>query len=137
MSEWFSLDVSGVERLQKAMLNCQGRAVETTINSILHDDGETLISEAVYRLMPRSDKKAGRHAKVSKSLTSDKENLSVTIAARGKWHYLYFPDDGTNTRRHVGNQQFFRRGAESVQDEIVDRCVNRLVNQFEEGMIDV
>lgn len=128
MSDWFSLNFSGAEKLQEAMLAYKGNQLESTINDVLHNDAAQLAQDAIYRLMPISDKKTGRHAKKSKSLTKDTGNLSVTVVARGKWHYLYFPDDGSNTRRHAGNQQFFRRGAESVKDEIIDRCITRLIN---------
>ena len=131
MSEWFSVDFVGVEKLQEALLQYRGRTAEKSINEVLHGEGAELAKDSIYRLMPRSDKKTGRHARDSKSLTQDDGNLSVTVVARGKWHYLYFPDDGTTTRRHVGNQQFFRRGAETVTDDIVDRCVNRLITNFE------
>lgn len=140
MSEQFSLDAASVERLQKAMLNYQGRSLETTINSVLHNDGSELAQDAIQKLIPISGKTwkgkrpAARHAK---SLISGFGNLFFVIKSNTNYSYLYFPDDGTNTRRHVGNQQFFRRGVESVQDEIVDRCITRLVNQFEEGVLDV
>jgi hypothetical protein len=47
-----------------------------------------------------------------------------------KYQYLYFPDDGTNTTRHVGNQQFFRRGAEDASGEIVDACTEKLTKKL-------
>lgn len=131
MSHQFTLNFADVDRLQDALLAYQGDNAEEVINDVLHNDGAALATEAIYRLMPMSGKKKGQHAKKSKSLKSENGNLSVTIVASGKWHYLYFPDDGTNTRRHVGDQQFFRRGAESVQDEIINRCINRLTTNFE------
>jgi predicted small lipoprotein YifL len=56
--------------------------------------------------------------------------LSVTIAARGRYGYLYFPDDGTNTKRHAGNQQFMMRGAENATAQIVDLCIGKLTENF-------
>ena len=58
------------------------------------------------------------------------EELAVTIKTKPKYDYLYFPDDGSNTRRHVGNQQFMRRGAEKSRDRIIDICVGRLAQEF-------
>ena len=134
-SEW-KLEFSDVERLHKAMEEFQGDT-EATINDVLHNEAGDLAQEAIKKLMPVS----GKHwrgkkpaAKRSKSLQNVPGNLSVTVTTKKNWGYLYFPDDGTNTRRHVGNQQFFRRGGENVQDEIAERCINKLVNKFEEGV---
>lgn len=130
----FRLDVSSFENLQKAMKDYQGDT-EKAINEILHNEASPLIKESIRRLMPASGhswngKKPA--AKTSKrSLTDLKENLAITVRTSKNYQYLYFPDDGTNTRRHAGNKQFFRKGGELKQDEIVDRCINRLVNDFE------
>ena len=69
-------------------------------------------------------------AKTGKSLTDEKWNLSVTVKTTKQYQYLYFPDDGSNTKHHAGNQQFFQRGGDSQADEITERCINRLTNAF-------
>jgi hypothetical protein len=84
--------------------------------------------------MPVSDKTKGIHAVDAKSLRHTDGNLSTTVRSAQKYQYLYFPDDGTNTRRHVGNQQFFLRGAEDAAGEIVDVCIEKLTKSFEEGV---
>ena len=129
----FRLEVQEIEKLQKAMQEYQGDT-ESAINEVLHNEAGDMAQEGIFRLMPRSAKTKGKHARDSKSLRNVNGNLSVTVTTQKKFQYLYFPDDGTNTRRHVGNQQFFMRGGESVQDEIVDRCIQRLVNDFENSM---
>lgn len=103
---------------------------EKVVNEVLHNDAAKIFQEEIYRLMPVSDKKKGRHAKNSKSLGKKAENLSVTIRSQGKFGYLYFPDDGRNTKRHVGNQQFFARGVEGKSKEVVERIIGRLVDDF-------
>ena len=60
----------------------------------------------------------------------DNGELSVTIAARGKYHYLYFPDDGSNTRKHAGNKQFMLHGAEAAAPKVVEMCVGKLAEAF-------
>lgn len=130
------LDVSGFEKLQKAIKEFQGNA-EDAINGVLHNEGAQLIQESIRQFMPVSGaswkgKKPG--AKSAQSLQSTNGNLSVTVSSTKSYQYLYFPDDGTNTRRHVGDQQFFRRGAEAVTDDILERCVGKLINNFEEGV---
>lgn len=127
------LDYSEIDRLQQALLGYQGDT-EATINDVLHNYAGNRAQTDIYRLMPKSDKRTGKHAKDSQSLSNITGNLSVTVTAKGKWHYLYFPDDGTNTRRHVGNQRFFERGGEAAQDDIIERCLMQLTNNFEKGV---
>lgn len=128
----FDLDTKEVERLFNTVKNFPGNA-EKSINDVFHNDAPPIVSEEIKRLMPVSGKTwkgKAPAAKTAKSLTDEKANLSFTVKTTGKYHYLYFPDDGTNTRRHVGNQQFFKRGGENKQTEIVDRCINRIVKDF-------
>lgn len=130
----FDLHINEFDDLQQAMKNFQGNT-EETINDVLHNEAGELIKDAIKLLMPESGKtwkgkkKAAKHAN---SLTTKKENLAVTVKTTNSYHYLYFPDDGTTTRRHVGNQEFFRRGGESQREEIKDRCIRRLVNDFDD-----
>lgn len=133
----FKLDTTGINSLEAAMKQYQGN-VEEAINDVLHNDGGQLISEEIMRLMPHSGNRTWKgkkkHAKESKSLLNENGNLSVTVKTKKNWQYLYFPDDGSNTVRHAGNQQFFRRGAENQADEIKNRCITRLVNDFESAI---
>lgn len=130
------INFSEVERLQEALKNFQGNA-EDIINDVLHGEAGDLAQKEIYFLMPFS----GAHwkgkkpaAKASKSLRNVLGNLSVTVTTTGNYGYLYFPDDGTSTRRHVGNQRFFERGGEEAVPEIVERCINNLINNFEKGV---
>lgn len=127
-----NLHIMEFDELHEAMKNFQGNT-EEVINEVLHDEGGELIEDAVKRLMPVSGKhwkgKKGA-AKTSNSLQIVGENLAVTVKTRKAYQYLYFPDDGTSTRRHAGNQQFFLRGGESQKDEIINRCIKRLTNEF-------
>lgn len=133
MSANFRINVAEVERLQTAMKEYQGNA-EDAINDALHNEAGDLIQEQVKRLMPVSGKSwRGKKpaAKTSQSLQGIPANLAITVTTKKNYQYLYFPDDGTNTRRHVGNQQFFARGGEAATADIVDRCVAKLINKFE------
>lgn len=127
------IDYLAMDELQQAMKAFQGNT-EQTINDVLHNEAGELVQNAIQRLMPvsgkswKGKKKAAKHAK---SMTEVKENLALTVKSKKSYSYLYFPDDGTNTRRHAGNQQFFKRGGESQIGEIVNRCIGRLVNDFE------
>lgn len=132
----FDMDAKEFDRLQQAIKNFPGSA-EDIINDVFHNEGGALIQERITRLMPVSGKYwngKSPPAKLGKSLRQENSNLAVTVRTTSAYHYLYFPDDGTNTRNHVGNQQFFRRGGESSQSEIVDRCISRLVTDFEKAI---
>lgn len=129
----FEMDTKEIERLHNAIRNFPGNA-EEAINDVFHNDAPPLVAEEIKRLMPTSGRTwSGKApaAKGAKSLTDETANLAFTVKTTGKYHYLYFPDDGSNTRRHVGNQQFFQRGGEAKQSEIVDRCITRIANNFE------
>ena len=124
------INFSEAEKLLEAMKAYQGD-VETTINDVLHNQGGELIQGSIQRFIPVSNKTwkgKAPAAKKSKSLQNINENLAVTVTTTKKYQYLYFPDDGTNTRRHIGNQRFFEKGGEAVKDEIIERCISKLIN---------
>ena len=58
---------------------------------------------------------------------------SVIFKSSPAWNYLYFPDDGSNTVRHRGNQQFMLRGAQDAAPKIADEICTRLARKFEDG----
>ena len=124
----FTLDGEGFERLENVLKTYEGNA-EKKINKVLWNVGGTLIEEGIMRLLPVSNrnwKGKKKAAKYAAPFTQDHENLSVTVRTKNAYHYLYFPDDGTNTRRHVGEQYFMFGGAENMQDEIIERCIVEL-----------
>ena len=127
-----NLHIMEFDDLQQAMKDFQGNT-EEVINDVLHNEAGPLVEDAIQRLMPVSGKNwrgKKKAAKTANSLKSVNENLAVTIKTTKAYQYLYFPDDGSSTRRHAGNQQFFKRGGESQTDEIKARCVGRLVEDF-------
>jgi HK97 gp10 family phage protein len=128
-----TLSAADFDRVLKAIEQYPGNA-EKAINEVLHGQGAELIQERIRKYMPVSDKKKGAHAVDSASLTPVGGHLAVTVKSTNKFNYLYFPDDGTNTRRHVGNQQFFLRGAEDASGEIADIITEKLTQTFEEGV---
>lgn len=119
--------------VQEALANYVGDA-EEAINEVLHNFAGDRAQEEIKRLIPVSGKTwkgKAPPARTSNSLQNIHGNLSETVTTTKKYQYLYFPDDGTNTRRHVGNQRFFERGGDAVTDEIIERCLGRLTNNFE------
>lgn len=128
-----SLKDEAVERLETAMREFPEYAGDT-INDVLWGQGAESIKAGIQLLLPesgrtwRGKKKA---AKKAAPFTQTNETLAVTVRTKNAYHYLYFPDDGSNTRKHVGNQQFMLGGALNRQEEIIDLCVARLVEKFE------
>lgn len=132
----FELNFAEAEKLQKAMENFEGNT-EAAINDVLHNYAGEAAMDAIRNLIPVSGKQwKGKlpSAKSAKSLETVNGNLSVTVTTTKNYQYLYFPNDGTTTRRHVGNQQFFERGGEAVKDDIIQRCINKLTSNFEKGV---
>lgn len=128
----WKLEIAEVEKLQQAMKEYEGNT-EQVINDVLHNQAGDKIQEAIYLLMPKSNrdwKGKKPHARDSKSLKNVNNNLAVTVTTTSRYHYLYFADDGSDTQDHIGNQQFFVKGGENVQDEIIDLCIGRLINEF-------
>jgi hypothetical protein len=126
------MDASQIDELQKVMSDYPGYAGQA-IDEILHGSGEKEIETKIYQLLPVSGRKwSGKKtaAKSAKPFTHEDENLAVTVVSRGTYHYLYFPDDGSNTKRHAGGQEFMRRGAEAASDKIVNLCVGKLTEGF-------
>lgn len=135
MSSTFRIEGDELDELLEAIKRFQGDS-EKIINDVLHNEGSELIQRNIRLLIPESGKTwKGKPApaKTGNSLTSLKGNLYVTEKTTKKYQYLYFPNDGTNTQRHVGNQQFFFEGAENAASDIIERCIERLSNKLEEG----
>lgn len=135
--EWFQLDISQASEIEKRIAQ-YGAGSGQVIDKVLHTEGAEIIKDRITPLIPRSGrkwKKKGRAAAdaMPRAFSQDNGQLSVTIAARGKYHYLYFPDDGSNTRRHAGGQGFMYRGASNASEKIVDICVERLIENFNGG----
>lgn len=130
-----TVEAKDFNRLEEALKDFQGNA-EEVINDVLHNFAGPQMQESILRLMPVSNKRwKGKKpaAKTGKSLTQKNHNLGVTVTTTKNYQYLYFPDDGTNTKNHAGNQQFFWRGGEAVKDDIIERCVGKITNEIEKG----
>ncbi|MDD6145915.1 MAG: hypothetical protein PUB43_02590 [Oscillospiraceae bacterium] len=128
------LEAKEIDELIAAIKQYPGNA-EKAINDVLHKEASPILQDSIKKLIPVSGRQwKGKKppASAAKSLTDDtKENLAVTVKTTKNYHYLYFPDDGTNTDRHQGNQQFFHRGGENKKSDIIGRCIARMAESFE------
>jgi len=108
---------------------------EEAINSVLHGEAGPVIYRSINPLIHASGRTFKGHSVSATAAHWPEyrtgENLAVTVAANGAYRYLYFPDDGSNTKRHAGNQQFFRRGAEAVIPQLVERCVEAITSAWD------
>lgn len=129
----FSIDPALFDQLIERMKAYEGNT-EEAINEVLWEKAGALINDAIIDLLPRSNrtwrgkKKAAKDAAPFSQLN---ENLSVTIRTKSGYNYLYFPDDGSNTIRHEGNQHFMFRGAENEQENIINLCIANLISKME------
>lgn len=129
---WDVFDASEVDSLV-GLMEQYGTSAEKTINDVIHEEGAQEIKKRITSLLPSSGrhwkgKGASARSAMPKRFSQDDDMLTVTIAARGKYHYLYFPDDGSNTKRHAGNQRFMLRGAENAVPRIVEMCLGKLIS---------
>lgn len=134
MSQTFSLDAADFERLQRSM-EAFGEGSGQVITETLHESGPAIYERINPLIHPSGRTFKGHRSSATQSAwpTYGKaESLAITVAARGKWHYLYFPDDGSNTDRHAGMQDFMMRGAQDAAPEIIERCLGALMQEWSE-----
>lgn len=129
--KWDVFDAAEIDELQD-IINQYGVNAERTIDDVLHNEGAVEIRKSIARLLPASGrnwkgKPRPARSAMPKSFLQDNDMLAVTIAARGKYHYLYFPDDGSTTRHHVGNKRFMKRGAENATSKVIELCLGKLM----------
>ena len=106
------------------------------IDQALRSEGAKTIEERIKPLIPRSGRTwRGKAAAAASAqpFTDVYSPMAVEIVARGRYGYLYFPNDGSNTRSHAGNQQFMERGLEAATDTVIEQCVKALMDNFEGG----
>lgn len=128
----FKLDAADFDRLANLIKEYPDHAVKA-INKVLWNEGGQIINDAIMDLLPRSGRSWSGKLPAAKSaapFTQKNERLSVTIRTIGDYHYLYFPDDGSTTRRHEGSQEFMYRGAENEQEHIIDLCTESILQEL-------
>ena len=134
-SGWFEFDASAIDPICDAMA-AVGEESGDIIDEVLHGEGAEEIKRKIVPLIPSSGRTwKGKGAPASSAMPGrfsvDKGQLSVTIAARGKYGYLYFPDDGSNTAKHAGNLQFMMHGAEAAEPKVIELCVGKLLEKLQ------
>lgn len=134
-----TVDVTQIERLTEALQRF-GDQSTVAVSQYLAETGYRQITESITRLLPVSGrhwsgKPTGARSAGAAAFGMEQTDLmSITVRSVKPYNYLYFPDDGGNTKRHAGRQHFMQRGAEASTDSIVDGICTRLVELFEEGI---
>lgn len=129
MKAFVSMDAREIDKLANVISQYKETA-EDAINRILHGYAYDEIEKDIKRIMPESGRKwRGKRAaaKTAKSLEPEKGNLYIKVKSKKNYSYLYFPDDGSNTKAHRGEQHFMLRGAETASENIINRCIAEIV----------
>lgn len=128
----FELDIDEFESLQQSM-EAYGDGAIRIINDVIQNEGAEKIKAEIMPLLPASGrtwKRKKAPARSAAPFTQQSEMLAVTVKTVSSYNYLYFPDDGSNTIKHMGNQQFMQRGAENASSAIIDLCVGQLTEEL-------
>lgn len=128
----WKIDATEIDKLEKRMSQLGSRA-EKIINNVLHEYAGQEIIAHITPLVPESGrtwKGKKKPARLSQPFREEQGNLYVVVKTKPAYNYLYFPDDGENTYRHFGDQEFMRRGAEAATENIIDQCVTALVEEI-------
>ena len=57
--------------------------------------------------------------------------LTLTVESKGNFGYLFFPDVGQGAhQKRKGAQEFMLAGARDATQQIIDRCLARLAEEF-------
>lgn len=128
------MDGQEIEKIM-AQASKLGEQAENVVNEVLHGNmvKNWLVNEITDKTPVSTAKIASWHpihAKMAKPYTSQKGNLSVTIKSKKTFNYLYFPDDGSNTRNHAGMQHFMLHGAEKASEKITEELIKKIVDKF-------
>lgn len=120
-------DISGFDEIFDAIQNFEG-SVEGKINEILHKQAPEEVKKSILALPDfpvsgRTWKGKRKAAKSGNPFTEQTYNLGFTVRSRKQYNYLYFPDDGSNTTKHAGNQNFMGRGLDKSIDTILDQVL--------------
>lgn len=134
MSASFTMDASVLEKVAQ-QLQSAGEDVEEAVNEVLHAKAGPRIAESISPLIHPSGRTfKGHTASASSSdwqVYDTAENLAVEVKTKSRFGYLYFPDDGSNTRRHAGEQHFMERGAEAAASDITELCIEAILKRLE------
>lgn len=133
----YSIDYQELDKIEN-LFNEFPDTAKAAVNNILHSDiAVDMVEDNIKPLLPSS----GRHWKGKGAAAAStqpfrkgpNELLTLIVRSKTKYNYLYFPDDGSNTVHHMGNQHFMQHGAENSLGAIADLCAANVINEFNQG----
>ncbi len=133
----YSINYQEIDKIESLFNEFPGTA-KIAINEVLHSDlAIDMVENNIQPLLPSS----GRHWKGKGAAAAStqpfrkgpNELLTLIVRSKTKYNYLYFPDDGSNTVYHMGNQHFMQHGAENSLGAIADLCAANVINEFNKG----
>lgn len=132
MSGTFDLEADQFDGLVTSMRKF-GEGAADIVSDVIHSSGDDIKRE-IDPLIHSSGRTFKGHTTSAKGANWQRydtgESLAITVATTASRRYLYFPDDGSNTERHYGDQQFMRRGAEAAAPAILDKSEDALISAF-------
>lgn len=124
----FSIDFEDSQALMEAFKQVADRAEDLT-NNYLSNRASTETMLSIVGLIPVSNRNK-KHAQGSSPLTKKMINLGFEIKPKGPYRYLVFPNDGIGSKNKVA-QQFFEKGLEKVEPQIIKELTDILVKAAE------
>lgn len=109
--------------------------IDRILNNVLHSyEAAEIVESKIQPLLPES-RRTWRRKKMPASYTDpfdeDFTQLEALIVKSKKdYQYLYFPDDGSNSFNHKGNQRFMIRGANIAQDPILELITSKITKEI-------
>ena len=133
MSVTVGIDSSALDKLEKH-ISAFGAHADDAITEALHESGPDIYERINQLIHPSGRRFKGHGASATVSAWPQyvtDAHLAVTVKAKSRYRYLYFPDDGSNTDHHAGNQRFFERGARAAAPKVIQRCVEAMTKGLE------
>ena len=120
---------------QKLIENIQrtGARAEQIISRVMQSYAGSRIIKKITPMLPESGRKwrgKRKAARQAQPLRTENKDLSVIVRSKSPYHYLYFPDDGSNTVHHHGDQRFMYRGAEAAVPDIIEQCITEITEEI-------
>ena len=122
----FELTAEDIYILAETIQNFQ-KGAEGKITKYLHGEGYEIFADYIQYIIPVSDrnKKHARNYNALRDRYKDSK-LAVTVGTKPQYGYLYFPDDGSNTVQHAGQQHFFMAGIDYGKEEVINGILDAI-----------
>ena len=130
-----SIKFDGVEQLGERIKK-YGAGAGQIVQEVYEDFAAKEIKSNILPLVHASGRVFKGHRQGAKGAGPEKvfrhsvNGLNLIVRTNQKFGYLYFPDDGSNTKRHAGQQHFMDRGLQQTVPDIIERCMARLAEEF-------